>query len=410
MLTFVGILAMGATNSFIGANFILGQANLVNPDYVIERWHTVLVAYAITLFAAAINIWGGKLLDKISKGALIFNIVSFIVTIVVILATNNDKQPASFVFQDFQNFTGFGTAMAGVIGILQPAFGMCCYDAPAHMTEEIHDASKQAPRAIVLSVWIGALTGFVFLIAVCFCIGDINTVADSSTGVPLIQIYYDSTNSKAASCVLASLIVVIDFGCANALLAEGSRSLFAFARDGGLPFSGVVSKVSPTLHVPIVAILVGTVVQMAFNSIYFGTVTGFNTVVAIATEGFYLSYAMPLLVRLIAYFSGTHRQTTGPWALKPLTSVIVNVAGFLYLTFACITFNLPSEYPVTSENMNYTSAAIGVIMFLAASTWFLTAKKNFTGPEVGAVASIVHDTGVEESNGNLERLDYKEKA
>jgi choline transport protein len=117
---------MGATNSFIGANFILGQANLVNPNYVIERWHTVLVAWLITFLATFINLFGSKLLDRISKGALTINIVSFAVTIVVILVTNTSKQSPSFVFQDFQNFTGFGTAMAGIIGILQPAFGMCC--------------------------------------------------------------------------------------------------------------------------------------------------------------------------------------------------------------------------------------------------------------------------------------------
>jgi choline transport protein len=117
---------MGATNSFIGANFILGQANLVNPSYEIQRWHTVLVAYCVTLFATFVNMWGSKVLDKISKGALIFNIVSFLAIVVTILACNNHKQSASFVFRDFQNFTGFSTSMAGIIGILQPAFGMCC--------------------------------------------------------------------------------------------------------------------------------------------------------------------------------------------------------------------------------------------------------------------------------------------
>jgi len=117
---------MGATNSFIGANFILGQANLVNPSYEIERWHTVLVAYCITLFATFVNMWGSKVLEKISKGALIFNIVSFLAIVVTILACNDHKQSASFVFRDFQNFTGFSASMAGIIGILQPAFGMCC--------------------------------------------------------------------------------------------------------------------------------------------------------------------------------------------------------------------------------------------------------------------------------------------
>lgn len=80
----------------------------------------------MTLFATFVNLWGAKLLERVSKGLLVFNIVAFIATIVTILACNKSKQSASFVFQDFQNFTGFGPAMAGVIGILQPAFGMCC--------------------------------------------------------------------------------------------------------------------------------------------------------------------------------------------------------------------------------------------------------------------------------------------
>jgi choline transport protein len=276
------------------------------------------------------------------------------------------------------------------------------------MTEELKDASKQAPRAMVLSVYIGAITGFVFLIAVCFCIGDINTVADTPTLVPLIQIFFDSTNSKVGSCILASLIVIIDIACANALLAEGSRSLYAFARDHGLPFSSIISKVEPKHQVPVAAILLGTVVQMAFNSIYFGTVTGFNTVIAIATEGFYLSYAMPLLTRLISYFSRTHRQLTGPWAMKPLVSVIVNFIGLTYLLFACITFNFPSENPVNSENMNYTSAAVGMIMFVAAVTWFTTARKHFSGPELDGVVDMV--AGIQYVSDSEEMRDSEKRS
>lgn len=84
---------MGATNNFIGANFILGQANLSNPDFVIQRWHTVLVAYLITFMGIAINIWGPHLLDRLSKAAMVWNLLSFIVVIVVILVMNDHKQP-----------------------------------------------------------------------------------------------------------------------------------------------------------------------------------------------------------------------------------------------------------------------------------------------------------------------------
>ena len=55
---------------------------------------------------------------------IIFNLVSFFVVIITILARDHHKQPASFVFKDFQNFSGFGTAYASLLGILQSAFGM----------------------------------------------------------------------------------------------------------------------------------------------------------------------------------------------------------------------------------------------------------------------------------------------
>lgn len=150
----------------------------------------------------------------------------------------------------------------------------------------MRNASGEAPKAIVMSVYIGAVTGFIFLVAVCFCIGDITATAQSSTGVPLIQIFYNSTGSVVGTCFLSSMIVVIVLVCANALLAEGSRSLFAFARDRGLPFSKLISKVDRKRQIPVYAILLACLVQMGMNSIYFGTLTGFNTVIAIATEGF----------------------------------------------------------------------------------------------------------------------------
>jgi choline transport protein len=154
------------------------------------------------------------------------------------------------------------------------------------MTEEMKNASKEAPKAIIMSVYFGAVTGFIFLISVSFCIGDISATATSSTGVPLIQIFYDSTGSVAGACVLTSLITVIVLVCQAFLTAEGSRCVYAFARDHGLPFSRVFAKVERKRQIPVYAILLTCFVQIALNSIYFGTVTGFATVISIATEGF----------------------------------------------------------------------------------------------------------------------------
>lgn len=377
----VGIVAMGATNNFILANFILGMAVLNNPDYVIERWHTVLVSYLVAIVAAASNLTLSRFFDKISSGFLIWNVVSFFVVIITILATNNNKQSASFVFTEFQNDTGFSSpGMAVIIGLLQSFFGMCCYDAPTHMTEEMLNPSIEAPRAIVMSVYLGAVTGFIFLVAAFFCCSDLDAVAGTPTGVPLIEIFNESTRNTGAATFLSFLITIIVLGAANGLMAEGSRSIYAFARDNGLPFSNIFSRVNRKSAVPVYAILLCTFAQAVLNSIYFASYEGFSTVISISTFGFYLSYAMPLLARLLNLKANKHIEGTayslgsyGPW---------VNLVGLLFLAFAGIEFNFPQVGPVTADNMNYCSAASGVIALIAVITWFVGARKTFTGPRI----------------------------
>jgi choline transport protein len=177
----IGIICMGSVNNSVATNFVLGIAQL-NYGFTIERWHTVLVTYLIALLAGASNIFLPHILNKLSKFIFCWNMLAFVVCLITILSTNNNKQSAKYVFSDFQNFTGWSGPYTACLGILQSAFGMCCYDAPAHMTEEIKNARKEAPRAIILSVYIGFLTGFIWLIALCFCIGDIETTARTATG------------------------------------------------------------------------------------------------------------------------------------------------------------------------------------------------------------------------------------
>lgn len=205
-------------------------------------------------------------MDKVSQGLLTWNICSFVIVVVTILATNDHKQSASFVFSDFSNFTGFGKPYASLLGLLQAAFGMCCYDAPAHMSEEIKHARKQAPRAIIMSVYLGGVTGFIFLVAACFCIGSIEGTATTSTYVPILQVFLNSTQSRPGAICLAVLIIGICIGASNGLTAEGGRAVFAFARDRGLPFSDTFSTVEKRKFVPVYALCLTVAVQLALNS------------------------------------------------------------------------------------------------------------------------------------------------
>ena len=82
--------------------------------------------------------------------------------------------------------------------------------------------------------------------------------------------------------------------------------------------------------------------------------------------------------------------------------MVFNVIGFVFLLFTSITFNFPTLNPVTKDDMNYTSAAIGVIGFISAVTWITTGRKHFTGPQTGlANVNIMEAQAGEYGDGNL---------
>lgn len=167
------------------------------------------------------------------------------------------KKSASFVFKYFQHFTGISIAFTT---ILQSFFGMCCYDAPAHITEEMKHASRELPNPLSCQ----SISFSLFGLFLHWQYQQNCRIIDAG---PLIQIFYGSTTSVIGSYFLSSLILVIFPVGSNALMVEGLRSLFVFARDHDLPFSRVFAKVEKRRQIPIYAILLACFAQMALNSI-----------------------------------------------------------------------------------------------------------------------------------------------
>ena len=106
---------------------------------------------------------------------------------------------------------------------------------------------------------------------------------------------------------------------------------------------------------------------------------------------------MPLLVRVWGRLKG--RDIDSAYSLGR-AGWILNVVGILYLAFACITFNFPTAYPVNSANMNYTSAATGLAVLIAVTTWFTTGRANYSGPlaariiEKNRAEATMNETGI----------------
>jgi choline transport protein len=128
-------------------------------------------------------------------------------------------------------------------------------DAGAHLCEEIHNPSKNVPKVIIFPLVMGLITAFPFCCGLLFAITDLSAVLGTPTGLPLIEIYRQGTQSDIAASILTALFAFCFFGCLVGNATTSSRTLWAVSRDGALPYSHIWMRINRTFKMPMNAML-----------------------------------------------------------------------------------------------------------------------------------------------------------
>ena len=112
------------------------------------------------------------------------------------------------------------------------------------MSEEIENAAVNVPRCMTVSIVLNGVLGFGMLLAVLFCLGDIEKVTSTPPiQYPFMAIFLQATDSVSGSTAMAALVIVLSLCATIAFVATSSRMYWSFARDRGLPFANYLSKV-----------------------------------------------------------------------------------------------------------------------------------------------------------------------
>lgn len=93
------------------------------------------------------------------------------------------------------------------------------------------------------SVYLNGVMGFIMAITMCFCLGDLTEIASTPTGFPFIQVFYNATQSYAATNTMVAIVIVTLTACCASQLATAARQLWSFARDQGVPGSNWLAYV-----------------------------------------------------------------------------------------------------------------------------------------------------------------------
>jgi amino acid transporter len=349
----------------ITAGIDYGLADFLAPMLGLPKGRGyVLVLYALVLAShAALNHIGVRAVAMLNWFSAWYHVAGALVVIGT-LALLAPKQPSDFLVTRFTDQPyPYGYAFA--VGLLQAQWTFTGYDASAHITEETVDPTRNAPWGIVLSVAVSGVVGWLLLGAVTLAIGDLSAAARADN--PFIFILQTALG-PALGAALVWVVIGAMWFCGLSSVTSNSRMLFAFARDGGLPASPYVARVSPRFSSPHVAIWVSVAAAFAIAL----WAEAYAVMVALSTTALYASYAIPIFLSLRRRAAGRAPER-GPWHLGPFARA-TNTIALAWIAVITVLFVLPPN-----ELAGFTFA--GTLAALAVY-WKTYMAARFRGPRL----------------------------
>jgi amino acid transporter len=334
--------------------------------------HQVLGVTLITITQALFNHFGIRVTTLLTdfSGYLIFA-VTILLAAAMLFGAPTLELGRLFQFRDLTGAVGGDVwpeagslTRAILLALMWPIYTITGFDASAHTSEETVQASHNVPRGILRSVLVSGLFGWVMVASFVLAAPDV--VAAARQGANVFPWLMEQVVPGALGDLLWVGIVVANYLCGLACVTSTSRMTYAFARDGGLPFSAALGRVSPRWKTPVRAIWLTAALAVA-STLY---APAYSTLTTACVIFLYVSYVMPTLIGLISY--GRRWTVFGPFDLGARWYRLLAAAS---VTGALLVVWIGVQPP--------NDKALGVLVVAIASllaAWWLGVRARFRGP------------------------------
>ena len=247
----------------------------------------VVIATISTLVAAAlINHYGIRLASLVNDVSVIAEILGTVLIGFLLLgvALIRKTHPISFLFTYPHQASTGAYLIAFLTASLMSVWTLGGFEAAANVAEETHLPEKRIPTAIVLSEILAVVFGLLVLIGFTLAVPSVDVASHDPTPLLYIIGSYFPKYVVVAALLLVSIAI---FACVLANLTTITRLIWAMARDGKVPASRFLSKVSEH-KVPVNAIWVVIPITAVFT--FWAQVE--VVIIAICTFAMYVTYGL----------------------------------------------------------------------------------------------------------------------
>jgi amino acid transporter len=321
-------------------------------------------AVALLVVAFAVNYSGTRTLARIAQVGLAAELIG-VIALGLFLLLFRREQPFSVFFDSLGAGGGDGYVGVFLAASLSGLFLFYGFEACGDVAEEVADPARQIPRAMILTILVGGVSGFLSYAGYVLAAPDLQAIVNGEDADPIPSIL-ESSLGTAGSKVFLVVIVVAFLSCVLSLQAAGSRLLYAFARDRMLPGSGWLAHVSARHAVPTNALLVVCVVPVLIALFVYFQEDILARVTAFAVLGIYVSFQAVVLAALRQRLKGW--RPAGVWNLGT-AGLVVNVLALAYGIFAIVLLLRPA--PGTETFLDRWIVAIGLAVVAGSGLLYL---------------------------------------
>lgn len=337
-----------------------------------------LIAAVILALATGLNLVGRRALKVFMTASIIAEVIGSLGLGTWLLLAHR-VNPLSVLTEGSGGAGGY-LAISGpfLVAVMFVGWSFVGFESAGAIAEEVHEPRTNLPKAVISSIVLIAIVVMYSSLAIILAIPDLDAVASGEVADPVYETLTSSLGPSIAKPV--EILFLIGFVASFlALQTSASRVIWSYARDGALPGSGALGRLSAAQRIPVNAIFVTTVIGMALLLLSRVAENVYTIMVNFTSGGFYLAFLFPLVGFLFALGRGAWRD--GPFTLGRLTPVIAVIAT-VWAVFQFLNIAWPRPVYVDQRYLDWSVWLAVVVLGALGAGIYLSVRGRLVATSV----------------------------
>lgn len=364
-----------AASCLITSQLLWALVQVCHPEFVLQAWHYYLVYVAAAVVALAMNIPLFGFYSLAVKGLTWYINAGALFVLIALLVRAHPKASAAEVFTQFVNGTGWSSdGVVFFLGLLPGAAAVNGFDCATHMSDEMPNPARNVPKVMLGSALLSAPAGLLMVVVYLFCNVNPDGLLAPIADQPIAQLLLDALRSQPLTIVGLLIYMTCLLAACFSCMTTFSRVWWTLSREGGVPLSPLMSRVSDSRKLPVASILFSFFAVVLIGLIELGSATALNAILGSGVICIYISYIIPIACLLLdkrRHIRGKRSFSLGRagWA--------TNIIALAWMSMESVWLLFPTYQPVTASSMNYAVAVVACVVLVSAANWSFYSRKVF---------------------------------